>query len=67
MLRKLQQVATRCMLLYHTTMTEWTPISESELYDQIQKAVTDLNGELWDFWQLIKIVPVKWSEKEYGD
>ncbi len=48
-------------------MTEWRPISESELYDQIQKTETDLNGELLNFWQLIKIDPVKWTEKEYGD
>ena len=48
-------------------MTEWKPISESELYDQIQKTEADLNGELWNFWQLIKIDPIKWREKEYGD
>lgn len=47
-------------------MTEWKPISLSELYDQIQKTETDLNGELWNFWQLIKIDPKKWKEQDYG-
>ena len=48
-------------------MTEWKPILLSELYDQIQKTEADLNGELWNFWQLIKIDPKKWTEKDYGN
>ncbi len=48
-------------------MAEWEPISLSKLYDQIQKAETDLNGELLNFWQLIKLNPTKWLEKKYGD
>ncbi|SHH76140.1 hypothetical protein SAMN05421866_3682 [Chryseobacterium oranimense] len=48
-------------------MAEWKPISITELYDQILKTETDLTGELWNFWQLIKITPSKWIEKEYGD
>jgi hypothetical protein len=43
------------MRYYKLTMPEWKPISLSELYDQIQKTETDLNGDLWNFWQLIKI------------
>ena len=49
-----------------TTMNEWTPISLDKIYDNIYKTETDLNGELWNFWQLIKIDPEKWAEKEYG-
>ncbi len=48
-------------------MIDWKPISEVELYDQIQKTEIDLNGDLWNFWQLIKIDPAKWTEKNYGD
>ncbi|MBA9079874.1 hypothetical protein [Rufibacter quisquiliarum] len=44
----------------------WEPISEFELLDEIQKTETELNGELWNFWQLIKIEPEKWAEHEYG-
>jgi hypothetical protein len=47
-------------------MTEWTPISITELYDKIQKTEMDLNGYLWNFWQLIKINPAKWTEKTFG-
>lgn len=47
-------------------MSDWIPITLLKLYDKIQKSETDLNGELWNFWQLIKIDPVKWSEKKYG-
>ena len=47
-------------------MTEWKPITLSELYDEIQKTEMDLNGEQWNFWQLIKTAPSKWSEIHYG-
>lgn len=46
---------------------EWEPISLAELQEQIQKTETELTGELWNFWQLIKIDPTKWAEKGYGD
>lgn len=45
----------------------WTPITLIDLYDLIQKTETDLNGELWNFWQLIKIEPNKWQEPTYGN
>lgn len=48
-------------------MQEWKPIELSELYDEILKTESDLNGDLWNFWQLIKIDPEKWSEPQYGD
>ena len=48
-------------------MLEWKPISLSQLYEQIRKTETHLNGTHQEFWKLIKIDPVKWQEKEYGD
>lgn len=48
-------------------MNEWKPISLTKLYDKIQQTETDLNGELWNFWQIIKIDPTKWEEKQYGE
>ena len=47
-------------------MTEWEPISLNELYEEIINTETDLCGDLWNFWQLIKIDPEKWSEKKFG-
>ena len=47
-------------------MTKWKPISLNELYSQIIKTETNLHGELWNFWELIKINPTKWTEKEFG-
>ena len=46
--------------------TDWTPISEIELYNEIQKTELDLNGELSNFWQLIRVTPSKWKEPNYG-
>ena len=48
-------------------MEEWEPISLNELFDEIQKTEKDLDGELKNFWDLIKIDPIKWEEKEYGE
>ena len=45
----------------------WIPISLTELHFEIQKHETELNGELLNFWQLIKIEPEKWQEVEYGN
>jgi hypothetical protein len=44
-------------------MKQWEPISLNEIYDQILKTENDLNGELKNFWNLIKINPVKWMRK----
>lgn len=48
-------------------MDKWEPISLIELYEEIQKTAMELQGELWNFWQLIQITPAKWQEPEYGD
>ena len=48
-------------------MMEWQPISETELYNEIQKTELDLNGDLWNFWQLIRIDPTKWKEETFGE
>lgn len=47
-------------------MQKWKPITEVELYDEIQRTETKLRGDLWNFWQLIKIDPEKWTEPTYG-
>lgn len=38
----------------------------SELYNEIQKSESDLEGELLNFWHLIKIIPIKWDQKDYS-
>jgi hypothetical protein len=44
----------------------WTPITIEEIYDMILTTERDLNGELLNFWELIKIYPEKWNEETYG-
>ncbi|WP_230141937.1 hypothetical protein [Pedobacter sp. Bi36] len=44
----------------------WTPISLIELEEWISRGESKLEGEPLNFWNLIKIVPQKWQEKEYG-
>ncbi|SNR62646.1 hypothetical protein [Flavobacterium sp. ov086] len=48
-------------------MEEWEPISLKELNNEILKTEKDLDEELKNFWNLIKIDPVKWSEEKYGE
>ncbi|WP_316789633.1 hypothetical protein [Pedobacter frigoris] len=44
----------------------WTPISLVELEEWILRGASELEGELLNFWNLIKIKPQKWQEEEYG-
>ncbi len=48
-------------------MKKWTPISEIELLEEILNKETELSGELWNFWELIRIEPQKWHEPEFGN
>jgi hypothetical protein len=48
-------------------MEQWKPISLNELHNEIQKTEKDLDVELKNFWDLIKINPIKWEEKECGE
>jgi hypothetical protein len=45
----------------------WTPISLEELEEWILRGELALEDELLNFWNLIKIAPRKWQEKDYGD
>lgn len=45
---------------------EWTPITLEEVYDMILATEQELNGELLNFWELIRIFPEKWNEDTYG-
>jgi hypothetical protein len=44
----------------------WTPITIEEIYDMILSTEKEVNGELLNFWELIKIYPEKWNEETYG-
>lgn len=44
----------------------WPPIALENLYAEINKTEHLLEKELRNFWKLIKVEPVKWSEKEFG-
>ncbi|MCR4030607.1 MULTISPECIES: hypothetical protein [Flavobacterium] len=48
-------------------MENWQPITLNELYGEIRKSENDLTEKEKDFWNLIKIIPIKWQEKEYGE
>ena len=44
-------------------MEEWKRISLSELYSQIEIDETELDGELLNLWELIKITPISGETK----
>ena len=44
----------------------WTPISFEELYDKIIMTEQRLMAENEGFWKLIRILPEKWQEEQYG-
>lgn len=45
----------------------WKPVTLNKLEESVLKGVLELEGELLNFWNLIKIAPQKWQEKEYGN
>lgn len=45
----------------------WTPITRNELEESILRGELELQSELLNFWNLIKIEPQKWQEKENGE
>jgi hypothetical protein len=45
----------------------WTPISLNELEEWILRGELRLSAEMLNFWNLIKIKPIKWQEPEYGN
>lgn len=45
----------------------WTPISLTKLEEWVSRGESRLQGEVLNFWKLIKIKPQKWQEKEYGE
>jgi len=45
----------------------WEPISLEDLRNLILSGELDLNNEQKNFWDIIKIEPEKWQEKEYGN
>jgi hypothetical protein len=49
------------------TFKMWEPISLNKLEINILKGELELKGELLNFWNLIKIEPQKWQEKEFGE
>lgn len=44
----------------------WTPITIEQVCDLILATEKELNGDLLNFWELIKIYPEKWNEDTYG-
>jgi hypothetical protein len=44
-------------------MSNWKPITLLQLYDQIYKGETHLDGEALNFWQLIKLIRLNGRKK----
>jgi hypothetical protein len=47
-------------------MSKWTPISEGELWDLINKAWMEMSLPQRRQWEVIKIDPIKWQEESHG-
>ena len=50
----------------HKNLNMWKPISLTDLNNLILQGELELNDEQLNFWDLIKIAPEKWVEKDYG-
>lgn len=47
-------------------MATWTPISEAELWDQVNRGWVKMTLEQRRCWELIQIDPIKWQQEPYG-
>ncbi len=46
---------------------DWEPISFEELSFEISKGEMNMESNRLEFWNKVKIIPIKWTEHEYGD
>ena len=46
---------------------DWTPISETAIWDKIIQAESRMNPEQSRLWELLKIMPSKWQQSPWGD
>lgn len=46
---------------------EWQPISEADIWDNINGACLRMNPTQEKLWEAIKITPEKWQQSPYGD
>ncbi len=47
--------------------TDWQPITEAALWDEILHAEGRMNPQIFRLWEAIRISPEKWEEKTYGN
>jgi hypothetical protein len=47
-------------------MDTWTPITEAELWNQINRGWKEMTLEQRRLWEMIRIDPVKWAQEPYG-
>lgn len=45
----------------------WTPATLDEIKVYILEEVQAMSANLGQFWELVKVNPQKWQEKEYGE
>jgi hypothetical protein len=46
---------------------DWEPITEAEIWDKINESYGRMSPEQQRLWEMIKVVPEKWSQHPYGD
>ena len=46
---------------------KWTPITEVEIWDSINKSYERMSLEQKRLWETIKIEPQKWTQEPYGN
>jgi hypothetical protein len=44
----------------------WEPISEAEIWDEINQAAGRMTVPQERFWEAIRILPEKWAQEPYG-
>ncbi len=48
-------------------MMNWQPISEAQIWDEVNNSYERMSLPQRRLWEVIKIEPVKWAQSPYGD
>lgn len=51
----------------NVTNGSWTSTTLDEIKVYISEGVQAMSADMRQFWELVKISPQKWQEKEYGE
>jgi hypothetical protein len=61
------QVLVIAIIVVRISMTTWQPISEAQLWDEINRDWEQTSLEQRRLWEVVEVPPQKWQQHPWGD